>query len=203
MNEITNTIEAVGRLSDCLYMSHESYGEKLYAGTISVKRLSGAEDNIPVIIPGRIISYAFTMLNKYVRITGQFRSHNKVINGKGRLLVNIFVQNIEEAEESTTNSVQIIGRLCKPPIYRSTPFGRDICDIMLAVNRAFGRSDYIPCIAWGRNADRAANFKVGDTIKISGRFQSRIYEKYFDDGTSVTMTAYEVSIFNLEKEGAA
>ena len=203
MNEITNTVEVIGRLTDMLYASHVNHGEVFYAGTIAVKRLSDVEDILPIIVPGRIIDQVHKLFDKCVRVTGQFRSHNKIVDGKARLLVNIFVQSIEEAQESTTNSIQLTGRLCKPPIYRITPFGRTICDVIIAVDRGNGIQDFIPCIAWGRNADRAASLNTSDKISISGRIQSRCYEKMLGDGTSVTRTAYEVSIFTLDKEAAA
>ena len=125
-------------------------------------------------------------------ISGQVRSYNKVVDGAGRLMVTLFAQNIAEAQENDTlNRVTLTGALCKAPIYRSTPFGREICDMMLAVNRAFGKSDYIPCIAWGRNAQYAARFGVGDRISLTGRLQSREYQKLLESGEYMTRNAYE------------
>ena len=127
------------------------------------------------------------------------RSYNKVVEGSGRLMVTLFVQSMSETRENDTmNKVSLVGVLCKPPIYRSTPFGREICDMMLAVNRAFGKSDYIPCIAWGRNAQYASRFGVGDRVRLTGRLQSREYQKLLENGEYMVRNAYEVSAFTLE-----
>ena len=136
-------------------------------------------------------------------MTGQVRSYNKVVDGAGRLMVTLFVQAISETRDNDMlNRVSLTGALCKSPIYRSTPFGREICDMMLAVNRAFGKSDYIPCIAWGRNAQYASRFGVGDRIRLTGRLQSREYQKLLDSGEYMVRSAYEVSSFTLEAADA-
>jgi len=140
-------------------------------------------------------------LDALLLVSGQVRSYNKVIDGTGRLMVTMFVQSVSVTNDNETlNRVELTGALCKPPIYRSTPFGREICDMMLAVNRAFGKSDYIPCIAWGRNAQYASRFEVGDRIRLSGRLQSREYQKLLDNGEYIVRNAFEVSAFTLDAE---
>ena len=177
--------------------------EPFYAGTLLVKRLSGAVDRLPVTIPGKLLAVSEIDYDKLMLMSGQVRSYNKVVDGSGRLMVTLFVQNMAEtAENDTMNKVTLTGVLCKPPIYRSTPFGREICDMMLAVNRAFGKSDYIPCIAWGRNAQYAARFGVGDQLRLSGRLQSREYQKLLENGEYMIRNAYEVSAFTLESADA-
>ncbi len=201
MNDITNTVEVIGQLQNGLYLSYAKMGEKFYAGTLKVKRLSGTEDLLPVTIPGCLYEHVQAIKDGPIQITGQLRTYNKVVGDKGRLFITIHAKSVEAAQESTLNVAQLTGTLCKQPIYRVTPFGREICDMMLAVNRGFGKSDYIPCITWGGNAQRAATFHTGDRITASGRIQSREYEKKLETGGSVTRIAYEVSIFKLELEG--
>lgn len=204
MENPNNRIVAAGRLEDSLTLSHEVMNEPFYAGTLLVKRLSGAVDRLPVTIPGKLLAVSEIDYDKLMLMSGQVRSYNKVVDGSGRLMVTLFVQNMAEtAENDTMNKVTLTGVLCKPPIYRSTPFGREICDMMLAVNRAFGKSDYIPCIAWGRNAQYAARFGVGDQLRLSGRLQSREYQKLLENGEYMIRNAYEVSAFTLESADAS
>ena len=203
MENPNNRIVAAGRLEESLTISHEVMNEPFYAGTLLVKRLSGAVDRLPVTIPGKLLAVSEVDYNKLMLMSGQVRSYNKVVDGSGRLMVTLFVQSMAEtAENDTMNKVTLTGVLCKSPIYRSTPFGREICDMMLAVNRAFGKSDYIPCIAWGRNAQYAARFGVGDHIRLSGRLQSREYQKLLENGEYMVRNAYEVSAFTLESADA-
>jgi len=199
MENPNNRIIAAGRLDGELELSHEVMNEPFYTGTLLVKRISGAVDRLPVTIPGKLLACMPPNSGQLLTLTGQVRSYNKVVDGAGRLMVTLFAQSIAEAQENDTlNKVSLVGALCKPPIYRSTPFGREICDMMLAVNRAFGKSDYIPCIAWGRNAQYAARFGVGDKIALTGRLQSREYQKLLDNGEYMIRNAYEVSAFTLE-----
>ena len=199
MENPNNRIVAAGRLDGEPVLSHEVMNEPFYTGTLLVKRLSGAVDRLPVTIPGKLLACVPPLNGQLLMMTGQVRSYNKVVDGAGRLMVTLFAQNISEAQENDTlNKVTLVGALCKPPVYRSTPFGREICDMMLAVNRAFGKSDYIPCIAWGRNAQYAARFGVGDRISLTGRLQSREYQKLLENGEYMTRNAYEVSAFTLE-----
>ena len=194
-----NKITVVGRLEGELTLSHEVMNEPFYTGTLMVKRLSGTADHLPVTIPGKLMPMLPRERDELLLLTGQVRSYNKVVEGAGRLMVTLFAQSINETDENDTlNRVSLTGALCKPPIYRSTPFGREICDMMLAVNRAFGKSDYIPCIAWGRNAQYASRFSVGDRVRLTGRLQSREYQKLLENGEYMVRNAYEVSAFTLE-----
>ena len=199
MENPNNRIIAVGRLEGGLELSHEVMNEPFYTGTLLVKRLSGAVDRLPVTIPGKLMGALPEEADSQLLMTGQVRSYNKVVEGAGRLMVTLFAQSIAPSPDNDTlNKVTLTGALCKPPVYRSTPFGREICDMMLAVNRAFGKSDYIPCIAWGRNAQYAARFDVGERVRLTGRLQSREYQKQLENGEYMVRCAYEVSSFTLE-----
>ena len=182
--------------------SHEIYGESFYVFNLEVPRLSGNEDIIPITISERLIANFDLTIGRKVVIEGQFRSYNSYENEKNRLVLTVFAKDIidykEEQEENVSNEVVLNGYVCKKPIYRKTPFGREISDILLAVNRAYNKSDYIPCIAWGRNARFCENMEVGTEVKIVGRVQSRTYEKKFEDGRTEQRVAYEVSIGSLE-----
>lgn len=204
MENPNNRMVAAGRLESMPAFSHEVMNESFYAATLLIRRLSGATDRIPVTIPGKLLPPQEDPSGKLMLFQGQVRSYNKVVDGAGRLMVTLFVQSMyPTSENETLNRVALTGALCKPPIYRSTPFGREICDMMLAVNRAFGKSDYIPCIAWGRNAQYAARFHVGDHLRLTGRLQSREYQKMLENGEYITRSAYEVSAFTLEATDAA
>lgn len=205
MENPNNRMVAAGRMEGIPTLSHEVMNESFYAGVLLVKRLSGAVDRLPVTLPGKLLEgEAVWGENALLMLQGQVRSYNKVVEGAGRLMVTLFAQHLSVgAENDTLNRVELIGALCKPPIYRATPFGREICDLMLAVNRAFGKSDYIPCIAWGRNAQYAARFRVGDRIRLTGRLQSREYQKLLESGEYMVRNAYEVSAFTLELETPA
>ena len=199
MENPNNRIIATGKLEGELTLSHEVMNEPFYTGTLAVRRLSGTIDRLPITIPGKLMALLPEDREKLLLVSGQVRSYNKVVDGAGRLMVTLFAQGLQEtAENDTLNRVTLTGALCKPPVYRSTPFGREICDMMLAVNRAFGKSDYIPCIAWGRNAQYAARFGVGDHVRLTGRLQSREYQKLMENGDYLVRNAYEVSSFTLE-----
>ena len=199
MENPNNRIIATGRLEGELELSHEVMNEPFYTGILAVRRLSGTVDRLPVTIPGKLMALLPEVRSQLMLVSGQVRSYNKVVDGAGRLMVTLFVQGMSQTNENDTlNRVTLTGALCKPPVYRSTPFGREICDMMLAVNRAFGKSDYIPCIAWGRNAQYASRFAVGDRVRLTGRLQSREYQKLLDSGETLTRSAYEVSAFTLE-----
>ncbi|MBQ4157829.1 MAG: single-stranded DNA-binding protein [Clostridia bacterium] len=201
MENPNNRMTACGRLESAPVLSHEVMNEKFYTGTLLVKRLSGTIDRLPVTLPGKLIAEERLPLNALLLMNGQVRSYNKVVDGAGRLMVTLFVQSVAVTNDNETmNRVELTGALCKMPIYRSTPFGREICDMMLAVNRAFGKSDYIPCIAWGRNAQYASRFRVGDRVRISGRLQSREYQKLMENGEYIVRNAFEVSAFTLDAE---
>ena len=203
-----NHITLVGKVTSEKKLSHEIYGEKFYVFDLSVPRLSGNADIIPVTISERLFKEEDLVIDKKVKITGQFRSYNSYENEKNRLILTVFAKDIEflpnqeeeivASKDLISNEVVPTGYICKQPIYRQTPFGREIADLLLAVNRAYNKSDYIPTIAWGRNARFCQNLEVGAQVKIVGRVQSRQYEKKYEDGTSEMKVAYEVSICSLE-----
>ena len=206
-----NYLTLVGKVTGEKKFSHEIYGESFYIFNLEIPRLSGNNDIIPITISERLIKEDTLNEGKKVLIKGQFRSYNSYDNQKNRLILTVFAKDITEIEEvedeeenemvkkdTITNEVVLIGYICKKPIYRQTPFGREISDILLAVNRAYNKSDYIPCIAWGRNARFCQTLEVGSEVKIVGRVQSRTYEKKHEDGTVETRVAYEVSVGSLE-----
>ena len=188
--------------------SHEVFAEKFYKMFIGVERKSGTVDRVPVLVSERLWDVTANHLGEYVRVEGQFRSQNMWKGEKSRLELFVFAKEIcaEQKNEfvKDENQIALNGFLCKPPVYRTTPFGREICDVLLAVNRAYGKSDYIPCIFWGRNAAYFANKQVGDQVQIEGRVQSREYGKKNEEGIEFK-TAYEVSVmkFAMEKEKEA
>ena len=198
-----NVIKMGGVVASRLELSHEIYGEKFYRFYIEIDRLSGQKDRIPVIISERLIDVDDFNIGKIIFLEGQYRSYNKMDeNNKSRLILSVFVKDINQIEVSenvkTINELTIIGTVCKKPIYRKTPLGRDISDILLAVNRSYNKSDYIPCIIWGRNAKYCEHLETGTTVKVVGRIQSREYEKKYEDGTLEKRTAYEVSVSKFE-----
>lgn len=206
-----NYLTLVGKVTGEKEFSHEIYGERFYTFKLGIPRLSGNEDIIPITISERLIREDTLKEGKKLLVKGQFRSYNSYENEKNRLILTVFAKDVMEVEEkeeeeeneiikkdTITNEVVLIGYICKKPIYRQTPFGREISDLLLAVNRAYNKSDYIPCIAWGRNARFCQNLEVGSQVKVVGRVQSRTYEKKYEDGTSQTRVAYEVSIGSLE-----
>ena len=203
-----NQLVLVGKVTSDKRMSHEIYGEKFYIFDLSVPRLSGNADIIPITISERLLLEQDLEVGKNIIIEGQFRSYNSYENERNKLVLTVFAKEIKFAEdqeedfkptkENTSNEVILDGFICKKPIYRKTPFGREIADILLAVNRAYNKSDYIPCIAWGRNARFCENIPVGTEVRIIGRVQSRQYEKKYEDGTSEIKIAYEVSVASIE-----
>ena len=207
--EENNHITLMGKVTSEKRFSHEIYGEKFYVFDISVPRLSGSSDIIPVTISERLLIGDDIKVDSKVIIDGQFRSYNSYENEKSRLVLTVFAKDIkltENQEEEVkagkdiiSNEVTLTGYICKKPIYRKTPFGREIADVLLAVNRAYNKSDYIPCIAWGRNAKFAGNLEVGDNIELWGRIQSRTYIKRDENGEAEERTAYEVSLSKIEK----
>ncbi|MDO4740612.1 MAG: single-stranded DNA-binding protein [Eubacteriales bacterium] len=199
MENPMNRIIAAGVLVEEPVLSHEVMNEPFFTAVLEVRRLSGAVDRIPLTLPGKLIPEGGFPLQRLLVVEGQVRSYNKIVEGSGRLMITLFAQKVSLGEDDETlNRTELIGALCKPPVYRSTPFGREICDMMLAVTRAFGKSDYIPCIAWGRNAQYASRFTVGDRVCVTGRLQSREYQKLLENGEYMTRNAYEVSAFTIE-----
>ena len=198
MEENGNIIHLRGHVCQSLTFGHELFGEQFYVTTLRVPRLSGAEDYRPITLSERLLLDAPIAAGSLLCLEGQLRSYNKVVEGAGRLLITAFAQRLLPVDdEENPNRVHLVGALCKPPSYRTTPFGREIADLMLAVNRSYGKSDYIPCITWGRTARYAANLKIGDKVQLAGRFQSRNYQKQLPDGTMLGKVVYEVSVSRL------
>lgn len=198
----SNTVTLVGKIIKEREFSHEIYGEGFYLYTIEIPRLSESSDNLPLTVSERLLVDLKLKLGDCVKVEGQLRSYNKYINGNNKLVLTIFVRDIvktEGEEIKNPNQIYLDGFICKQPIYRETPFGREITDLLVAVNRSYNKSDYIPCIAWGRNARFSSKLEVGDHIRIWGRIQSRQYQKKFSDGTAINKVAYEVSISKMEK----
>lgn len=200
-----NHLVLIGKIVSEKNYSHEIYGEKFYVFSLEVVRLSSTTDIIPITISERLLTNVDISIGREVKVEGQFRSYNSYENERNRLILTVFAKEIEEFvhneaedKELVTNEVELVGYICKKPIYRQTPFGREIADVLLAVNRAYNKSDYIPCIAWGRNARFCQNMEIGAEVKITGRVQSRSYEKKHEDGTTETRVAYEVSIASME-----
>lgn len=196
-----NRAEVMGTVTDEPVFSHEIYGEKFYIFTLSVPRLSGISDEVRVMISERLMQEVAVTVGAKIEIEGQFRSYNSYENGDNRLILTVFAKDIrygDDTQEKNPNSLYLNGFICKAPIYRTTPFGREITDLLLAVNRSYNKSDYIPVIAWGRNARYCKNINVGDNIKIWGRIQSRVYQKHISEDEVVEKTAYEVSVSRME-----
>lgn len=188
-----------GTITTIPSFSHEIYGENFYDTFLSVPRLSEQCDIIPITISDRLLSAHNLKVGDKIAVLGQYRSYNKYIDNKSKLLLKMFVREIisqDVLQISTTNFIELSGYICKEPIYRTTPFKREICDLLIAVNRAYNKSDYIPCIAWGRNARFAKSIGIGQKVYLQGRIQSREYQKKIDNEIS-TLTAYEISLTNF------
>lgn len=198
VSEKNNKVYVMGEIVSNATFSHEVYGEGFYEFFVKVMRLSGQADILPVTISERLIQDGMLSKGKTLCALGQFRSYNKLENGRSRLMLTVFVRELlDELPEKSPNSILLSGYICKPPVYRTTPFNREIADVLIAVNRAYNKSDYIPCIAWGRNARFVKNLAVGDRLAVSGRIQSREYQKKLSETEVKTMTAYEVSVSKL------
>lgn len=203
MNTYTenNRAEVIGIVSDEPKISHEIYGEKFFIFTLNIPRLSGTSDNVKIMVSDRLITDVPISVGDVIEVDGQFRSYNDYENGDNRLVLTVFARDIRQAGEDgekNPNSLYLNGFICKTPVYRTTPFGREITDLLLAVNRSYNKSDYIPVIAWGRNARYCKNINVGDNIKVWGRIQSRIYQKHISEEEVIEKTAYEVSVSRME-----
>ena len=196
-----NLAEVCGIVDDELQFNHEIFGESFYTFTLKIPRLSGTSDKIKVMVSDRLLSDLPLNVGDFVEISGQFRSYNSYENGDNRLILTVFAKDIILLDSESTknpNSLFLNGYVCKEPVYRTTPFSREITDILLAVNRTYNKSDYIPVIAWGRNARYCKGFHVGDNVRVWGRIQSRDYQKRLSDEEVITKTAYEVSVSKLE-----
>jgi len=197
-----NQVTIMGEVASEFVFSHEVFGEGFYTVDVLVKRLSNSEDCIPLLISERLIDVTQDYRGEFIMATGQFRSYNRHDEQKNRLVLSVFVREVsfveEELDGAKTNSITLDGYICKAPIYRKTPLGREIADLLLAVNRPYGKSDYIPCICWGRNARYASSFNVGEHVQIIGRIQSREYVKKLSETEAEKRIAYEVSVSKLE-----
>ena len=193
-----NKVYLKGEIVTEAKFSHEVYGEGFYEMEVLVKRLSGQADLLPVTVSERLIEKGNLKVGSTLIALGQFRSYNKQVDGKSKLMLTVFIREIlEEDYGKNPNNIVLSGYICKPPVYRTTPFNREIADVLIAVNRAYNKSDYIPCIAWGRNARFVKNLSVGERVALSGRIQSREYQKKFSETDVKLMTAYEVSVSKL------
>ena len=197
-----NQVTIMGEVASQFVFSHEVFGEGFYMVDVLVKRLSNSDDRIPLMISERLIDVTQDYTGEYIMATGQFRSYNQHDEKKNRLVLSVFVREVsfveEELDGAKTNHILLDGYICKKPIYRKTPLGREIADLLLAVNRPYGKSDYIPCICWGRNARFASGFDVGEHVQVLGRIQSREYVKKITETETEKRVAYEVSVSKLE-----
>ena len=198
-----NQVRIEGKFVSPFVFSHEREGEKFYTAYVETLRLSGNKDTIPIMVSEKIIGASADYTGRPAQIEGQFRSYNAHVGSRSKLILSVHIRDLQmldrPAGSEKGNNIFIAGYICKAPIYRTTPLGREITDIILAVNGPNGHSDYIPCIAWGRNAKYAESFLVGDEVHIWGRIQSREYVKKIDDSKSETRTAYEVSASSVIK----
>ena len=197
-----NQATIMGEIVSGFTFSHEVFGEGFYMVDVSVKRLSNSQDLIPVMISERLIDVTQDYTGEFIMVNGQFRSYNRHEELKNRLVLSVFAREVEfideELDGAKTNTILLDGYICKAPIYRKTPLGREIADLLIAVNRPYGKSDYIPCICWGRNARFASSFEVGNHVQVLGRIQSREYVKKLTETETEKRIAYEVSVSKLE-----
>lgn len=197
-----NQVSIAGEVVGDFIFSHDVFGEGFYILEVSVNRLSNSYDIIPLMISERLIDIKKDYKGKMIEVSGQFRSYNRHEDSKNRLVLTVFVREVkiyeDDFESLKPNYIFLDGYICKQPVYRKTPLGREIADILLAVNRPYGKSDYIPCICWGRNARFAENFTVGGHIQVWGRIQSREYQKKVNELDFEKRVAYEVSVSKLE-----
>ena len=193
-----NKLQLVGTVVKEPIYTHEVFGEGFYETVVAVPRLSEQKDYIPITISDRLLARHEVQVGDKINLVGQFRSYNKMEGERSKLLLTAFVRDLLPIDENVTpNTIEITGYICKPPIYRTTPFKREICDVLIAVNRAYNKSDYIPCIMWGRNARFVQNMKVGEKLTVVGRIQSRTYVKNLGEDKSEERVAYEVSVSKI------
>lgn len=201
-----NDVKIIGKIVSDFRYSHQVYGEGFYIVDVAVSRLSELSDIIPLMVSERLVDVTENCVGRLVETSGQFRSYNRHEGLKNKLVLSVFVREWEFVDENPeagkTNQIYLDGFICKAPIYRKTPLGREIADLLIAVNRPYGKSDYIPCIAWGRNARFASTFEVGGKIQVWGRVQSREYVKKISEDEIEKHTAYEVSVSKLEYDTA-
>jgi len=198
----TNTVTVIGNIYSPLEFSHEMFGEGFYNFDMKVPRLSEHSDLLPVTVSERLLVGVAMDPGNTIKVEGQLRSYNKYVDGNNKLVLTIFARDMglcsNQDEIKNPNQIYLDGFICKKPVYRTTPFGREITDMLIAVNRPYNKSDYIPCIAWGRNARFSEKLKVGDHIKVWGRVQSREYQKKLNDDKTISRIAFEVSVSKME-----
>ena len=197
-----NVAEITGEVCSEFVYSHEVFGERFYMTEVKLPRLSDFYDYIPLMVSERLLNVEEPCRGRIIHVNGQFRSYNKHLEGHSKLVLSVFAREVEfpeTAEEESPNNIYLDGYICKKPVYRKTPLGREITDILLAVNRPYNKSDYIPAIAWGRNARFAGGLQVGDRVRLWGRMQSRSYQKRLSENLAEQRVAYEVSVAKLEK----
>lgn len=196
-----NQAVVAGEIISDFEFSHEVFGEGFYFVKLKVSRLSHSSDIIPLLVSERLIDVSQSHIGQFLEARGQFRSYNKHENNRNHLVLSLFVRELElidSVENRKPNMIFLDGYICKEPVYRTTPLGREIADVLLAVNRAYGKSDYIPCICWGRNARYADGFSVGEHVQLEGRIQSREYQKQLGEDQVETRVAYEISVNKLD-----
>lgn len=198
MEYVTNQIRLCGTMESAPSFSHENHGRQFYSFLLGVERLSGTVDRLRVLADLALLNAAECAWGERVLVTGQVRSYNQVDETGRHLIVSVYAEHIELTDEEPDDIVTLSGTLCRDPVYRRTPLGREICDGMLAVNRSYRRADYLPCIFWGRTARQIATLSAGARITLTGRLQSRDYNKTLPDGETETRTAYEISAVTAE-----
>jgi len=199
IDRLNNRLELSGKVAAPFSLSHESFGERFFTSSICIKRMSGYKDILPITVPENLLCGCIPTVDSHITVIGQLRSYNIQQEGTNKLILTAFAKDLvlNDEEKKNINRIELKGHICKPTVFRMTPFKREIADILVAINRAYGKSDYIPCIAWGRNARIAEQMSIGDHISVSGRLQSRMYEKRYEDGTVQNKIAYEVSANNI------
>lgn len=195
-----NQVHLRGKMVTGFSFSHELLGEEFYTAQVTVDRLSEVTDTIPIMVSERLIDVTQDYIGKYVEIRGQFRSYNQYNEEHNRLILHVFATKMEilEEEDYPINKIYLDGYICKPTVYRKTPLGREISDVLLAVNRSYHKSDYIPCICWGRNARYASSLEVSSHLQMEGRIQRREYSKRISETETESRTAYEVSVGSMK-----
>lgn len=198
MEFANNHIELCGTMETAPAFSHENHGRRFYRFELSVRRLSGAVDRLPILVSRELLEQTDVSWGERIYVSGQIRSYNQHTPLRRRLVISVYAERVELCDEEPDNRVSLTGVVCREPVFRRTPLGREICDIMLAVERPYHRTDYLPCIFWGRTARTMAELPVGAVIGLEGRLQSRDYTKLLDDGTTICRTAYEISAMSGE-----
>lgn len=195
MEQTVNQITLCGTLASPPVLSHENHGKRFFTFSLEVERLSGNRDTLPILAVESVLEQCDPFGGGKILVSGQVRSFNRRTEQGRRLLISVYAEQISTCDGEPENEVILQGALCKPPVFRRTPLGREICDMMLAVNRPYSRTDYLPCIAWGRTAEEISLLPVGTTVALTGRLQSRVYVKQLETGKEERI-AYEISVLS-------